>query len=39
MPSLMTWWRLFRGCAAFCSRVTAYANRLTAAAARGTGQK
>ena len=33
MPSPLTWWRLFRHCAAFCSRVTAYADRLAAVAA------
>ena len=39
MPSLMTWWRLFRRCAAFCSRVSAYADRLAAVAACATRQK
>jgi len=33
MPSLLTWWQLFRRCAAFCSLVTAYADRLAAVTA------
>ena len=30
MVSPLTWWRLFRLCAAFCSRVTTYADRVAA---------
>jgi hypothetical protein len=33
MESPLTWWRLFRRCADFCNRVTAYADRLAAIAA------
>ena len=33
VPSLTTWWRLFCGCAAFCNRMNAYADRLVAIAA------
>ncbi len=33
MPGPLTWWRLFRRCAAFCNRVTTYADRLAALAA------
>ena len=36
MVSPLTWWRLFRRCAAFCNRVTTYADRIAAGASRPT---